>query len=47
MTDLVHSRVDHPDTTLQTIVESTLTTTTGKDLGFDDHVIVTWQMCLV
>jgi hypothetical protein len=33
-------RVDHPDTTLETVVESTLTTATSEDLGLDNHVIV-------
>lgn len=34
-------RVDHPNTTLETVVESTLTTATSEDLGLDNHVIVT------
>ena len=32
-------RVDDTDTSLEAVVEGTLTTTTGKDLGLDDHIL--------
>jgi len=38
----LYSRVDDTNTTLQTVVERTLTTATGKNLGLDNHVVVTW-----
>jgi hypothetical protein len=42
--DWRNSRVDHTDTTLETVVEGTLTTATGENLGLDDEVIVTWDV---
>ena len=38
---VVYSRVDDADTTLQTVLEGTLTTATGKNLGLDDQIITT------
>lgn len=38
----MYSRVDNADTTLQTVVEGTLASTTSKNLGLDDHVARTW-----
>jgi hypothetical protein len=40
--DLYNSRVDHTDTSLETIVELTLTTATGENLGLDNKIITTW-----
>jgi hypothetical protein len=34
-------RVDHTDTSLETIVELTLTTATGENLGLDNKIITT------
>jgi hypothetical protein len=34
-----HVREDGLDTTLETIVKGTLSTTTSKDLSLDDHII--------
>lgn len=34
-------RVDDTDTTLETVVEGTLSSATGKDLSLDNHIIVT------
>jgi hypothetical protein len=39
----VYSRVDDADTTLQTVVEGTLTTATGENLSLDDQIITTWN----
>jgi len=36
-------RVDDSDTTLETVVEVTLASTSGKNLGLDDHVIASWE----
>lgn len=41
LTGSLYLRVDHPDTTLQTVVEVTLSTATSKNLGLDNQVIVT------
>lgn len=32
-------RVDNPDTTFETIVESTLSSTSSEDLGLDNDVV--------
>jgi hypothetical protein len=39
--NLFNSRVDHTDTTLETIVELTLTTATGENLGLDNKITTT------
>lgn len=35
------SRVNHANTALETVVKVALSTTTGKDLSLDDHIIIT------
>lgn len=39
-----NSRVNDTDTTLETIVELTLTTATGEDLSLDNEITTTWNM---
>jgi hypothetical protein len=41
MTLASNSRIDHTDTTLEAIVELTLTTATGEDLGLDNEIATT------
>ena len=38
-----YSRVDDADTTLQTVVEGSLTTATGENLGLDNQIITTYH----
>ena len=44
MNIICNARVDNSDTTLEAVVEVTLSSATSKDLSLDDHVITLYSL---